>query len=515
MKLCSLCGRELEELAEVCPNCGNKCQGKNSVRIQVPQESGEKDASAVVSPVKTEPPKKKKGGKAKVILIVIVIALLATAIAAGVLYYRWYTNPEQQLLRALDAGDYEEAVEIMEDEPSVRRSDALEKQLKKRIADIKSGFTDESITYEEAKAKLEAMEDLEVKKLASELKEVRAYVDKLNKSRTNFATAESFFKTGDYADAIKNYRKVIEEDPKYAVSAEKLTEAVNKYRDENLAKAAEYAQTQLYTEAIGQLQEALEVIPEDAKITEQIRIYEKDHGEKLKADALQDAQAYAEKGDYLNAVKTLENIIGKLGSDAEMSSAYNQYSQQYVAGVITEVDGKVSQKDFDSAVSSLHSALKNLPGNEVLTNKLKEVEAKQPISITELLAVNTGYWEEWNSGNPTDPFGNDYSGACNYVVFVGYDLLSKNLDHYAEYRLYGKYTMLTGTIATHIDSPENKINRLQIFADDKLVYNSPNLGRKTDAIDFSIDVSGVEYVKIVVFTEAWAKAILSDVQLWP
>ena len=39
---------------------------------------------------------------------------------------------------------------------------------------------------------------------------------------------------------------------------------------------------------------------------------------------------------------------------------------------------------------------------------------------------------------------------------------------------------------------------MKIYADDKLVYTSPAIGRKTDLVNFNADISGADYIKIVV-----------------
>lgn len=162
--------------------------------------------------------------------------------------------------------------------------------------------------------------------------------------------------------------------------------------------------------------------------------------------------------------------------------------------------------------SLLKKAIAVVPDSTTLSDKLQNAEEHKPISITTLREINSGEWGTWNTGSPIDPFENDYSSACNYVILGGREW---ERDSYIEYRLYGKYSILSGTVATHIESEDGRISRLQIYADDVLIYTSADLGRKTDAIPFSVDVSGAEYIKIVVHTDYRAVSILSNVELWP
>lgn len=408
---------------------------------------------------------------------------------------------------------YDTAIRIMEEYVPTDEYESLSEKLLNRIEGIKKSFIDETLEYASAKMELDTIRKINLDTTFSELNAVEKYIDRLNASRTNFATAESFYATGDFAEAIRNYRLVIEEDASHAAAIEKLADAVSQYRDEILSKATEYANAELYTDAIALLNESLEFIPNDTKITEQIRIYEKNNADQLKADALDIAADYAKSGDYLNACKALNTVMKSQTTDAELVSAYNRYSNQYAAQIIGEADEKVTEQDFDGAISILKVALKELPGNTKLSGKLDEVEAKSPISITSLTAINSDEWGQWNAGIAADPFGNDYTNACNYVQVKA----TNGIKPYAEYRLYGKYTILTGIVAPHADYKEASVCCIQVYADDKLVYTSPEITRKSDAVTFEINVAGAEYIRFEVQRDMayYCPIILSDVKLWP
>ena len=47
-----------------------------------------------------------------------------------------------------------------------------------------------------------------------------------------------------------------------------------------------------------------------------------------------------------------------------------------------------------------------------------------------------------------------------------------------------------------------------MYADDTLVFSSPNIGRKTDMQSYQVDVTGAEYIKIVVDTTEDGDAIM-------
>ena len=243
MKYCTSCGKELRDNAKFCTVCGAKCSENPENSFQtpdVPQEppkeeilSHEEPSSAdntppsdIVTPAEntdSETPisqdepeqhgesvipakgEKKPLPKGKIILFSILGAVLIVAIIFATLFVNWYTSTEQQILRALDSEDYDAAIVIMEEDVSARDSKALVDQLKERIFNIKNGFIDGTIEYASAKMELNTIKKLEINGVSADLKTTQTYIDDLNESRTNFATAESFFATGDYAEAITQW----------------------------------------------------------------------------------------------------------------------------------------------------------------------------------------------------------------------------------------------------------------------------------------------------------------------
>lgn len=530
MKYCTSCGAKLNDTAIFCTKCGAKCAAESEIHTidsdnqakcsssAEPTSPKETPSSTTSENVTTAPlPEIKPASKRKLISFVIITIILAFTIVTAVLLFRWYVSTEQQILRALDTGDYDAAVSLMEEYAPSGEGSTLADQLKERLYDIKGRFTEGTTEYAAAKMELAAIDKLGVNEISADLAAVQDYIERLNTSRTSFSTAESFYKTGDYAEAITNYRSVIEDDSNYSLAVEKLADTVNLYRDEVLAKALEYASAELYGDAVAILNEALGIIPDDSTIIEQTRIYEKSHADKLKEDALGVASNYVQNADYLNAIKTLSNILKSQEADADLVSAYNKYCDLYVSQVLEEVSLMLSEKDFEEALSALNTAQRYLPDYTAIQEKLDEVNALKPVLASSLNPVNGGW--TWNDGSPKDTFGNSYSDASNYAIFYPYYNISyKNGNYmgYAEYRLYGNYSSFSVDIAPYADLGENSSGYVQIYADDTLVYTSAEVDRKTDCFTCSVDVSGAEYVEIqVILCDFYGALILSNAQFWP
>ena len=189
--------------------------------------------------------------------------------------------------------------------------------------------------------------------------------------------------------------------------------------------------------------------------------------------------------------------------------------------ILAAADEDVAAGNYNSAISKLNEALNVVGDNEELKAKLKAVQGDKPVSLASLAAINGGW--EWNTGTPTDPFGNTYSSASNFAIFSDSAGESESVDHvdipnygdyievresYAEYRLYGDYKQLSFNVVPNESIGEYLYGSVKVYADDTLVFSSPNIGRKADLQSYQVDITGAEYIKIVVDTTENGDAIM-------
>lgn len=318
----------------------------------------------------------------------------------------------------------------------------------------------------------------------------------------------------DYA-AAEDYEKALSEIAAglavYPDSNELLAKQ-NEYQTENAAhlkastleQADEYASAGDYKSALKTIQLAQSKGTTDSDYIQKTAEYT----EALKNAALETAKQQEQNGDYLNAYQTIKDALDIVGSDTALNVRLTLYEQYYVDAVVAQANEKISAKDYSGARTILNAAIKNLPDNATLTSKLDEISASEPVSLSTFTAINGGF--EFNNTVPEDPFGNDYSDAVNYVVLGRY-----NGGDYAEVRVYGEYSSITMNVAPYKDIGEDATGYVQIYADDVLVQTSPVITRKTDAVSVSANISGADYIKIVVQKDYYGSIILSNILLWP
>lgn len=572
-----------------------------------------------------------KKGKGKLALILVLLVLILIGAGGGFLYYKWYTSPKQQLMRALEKDDDDKVSEILDENPELADNTAVTDNLSDRIKKVRNDFQMEEMEYAEAKRELESIQGMNVSGVATELNDAFDYVERINTSRIHFNTGEQFMNSKDYPNAISEYKQVIEDDLNYNLATEQIKSCTNLFREDSLRKAKAQADAEDYQGAVDVLESALFTLPNDADLSQQLIIYQSALEAKKRSDVFAAADAYASKKQYLEAMNLMDDYLSANASDAEAKSKRQKYYDSYVDYALSQANDKVSAGDYAGAIKVLNSALDNASGERKITDKISEIEdihvqqiieeskvifvekgipeaialledglrqykgneqlqetldayreqhvlnflaaadekmnagdfegaedvvnealgyypseqrlkdklaeiaAKKPVSFKSINVVNGGF--EWNEGVPEDPFGNDYSYAGDYIIFT-YDSRD-NMDvdrekigqyycnmnaQYCEVRLYGEYKSLSGTLAPYTSISTNGYGYVKIYADDKLVYTSKTIKRKTDAFDFKVDLKGVEYLKIVLcvtddylyeYGSLTGALIISNLMLYP
>lgn len=222
------------------------------------------------------------------------------------------------------------------------------------------------------------------------------------------------------------------------------------------------------------------------------------------SSVLTDAQNYATNKNYEAALAVLASASQE---DVRVRSLYAEYQSLYEQQILAEVNSLLSERDFDNADNLIRHALSVIPTSLTLQEIFERVQNSEPIPISKTVCIDSNNWIV-NDGTPIDIFGNSHYSDYYCVVYNSNSVFGEH-NNYAEYRTYGKYTTLTGTI-----SPYQHIERaiVKIYFDDslKITYD---MNKKTDPIDFEFDVTGVDYIRFEVELLWSSGVIFSDVFL--
>ena len=105
--------------------------------------------------------------------------------------------------------------------------------------------------------------------------------------------------------------------------------------------------------------------------------------------------------------------------------------------------------------------------------------------------VNIGTW--------IDTRGNTYINAIKFWVMDSYGMSNSE---YVEYVLSESYNELALTIAAEENSMAGTLSKILVYADGKLIYESPEVGNNTPPIETTLNISNANQLRIVCTTDS-------------
>lgn len=107
-------------------------------------------------------------------------------------------------------------------------------------------------------------------------------------------------------------------------------------------------------------------------------------------------------------------------------------------------------------------------------------------SLRDCVVIDSSYYEG-QVALKKDSFGNLHDGAIR---------LDASNNAYVLYNLNKQYVTFTGAFVAGEDTGSGGVLNVEIYCDDKLVYSKSGITKQTAQLDFSIDVSNVDVLKI-------------------
>lgn len=470
--------------------------------------------AAVQAPVEVNVEKETKEikKKSKAPLIIIILLLVAAIIAGGI----FFIYPR---LSKDDAADSQaESTEIKDnEEKKVELDKDYSRKENKQITQIIEEAESLAATGDYAGALSKIENGLITYSLSERLKaEAEEYKTLLaaQEKEKVLAEAKSYADNSNYESAIYLLRDMLSntEDADYRAAYASYCDA---YEEAVLESAYNKTSDSLYDEAIQDVTDALKVLPESEELKAAKESYYTQKMESIKANALAEAESYSQRGDYMQALDTVNRAMLEVGQDEALKNAAKNYEDAYVQVVIAQADQKVQNQDVEAAKTVIDDALTDLPYNTTLTDYRTDLDRYKSVPLHTLEMHNTmgkfstKYWN-WNNGKAMDKMGNDYSTALNYVVPDCYYGTG------AEYKVDKQYSTISFKAAPHADcsTRADTVAWINIYADNVIRYSIPAITYKSEIIEVkNVDISDAEYIKIEVICEVSTQVILADVVL--
>ena len=334
-----------------------------------------------------------------------------------------------QIVTALESERYSEAMNLVANADK----DNLRVLLVERLNTLLNDFRNRDIEYPEVTIELDVIEQMNVFNLENELSNKRNEFEELNSSRVAFDTAEALLEKSEFVDAINQYKNVIHDDPDYDRAVKGRMNATSAYRIQMIESADDYATSK----------------------------------------------------DYINAIKTLNDALEVLNDDASINEKQILYKNQYKENIISDAEDAFISEGYEAAIVVLRNGLSMLPGDSEIKNAITEYGLYKPVYISNYEVFHKTYSLSIDK-EVMDKYKNEYRHS-----------ISIDKGGSVQYYTNKEYTKFRGIIALPNRDGHSRLHAIiDIYGDDVLLYTSQPSGVNTSPQNFDIDIAGVEMIKI-------------------
>ncbi|MBS6263574.1 MAG: protein kinase [Clostridium sp.] len=208
------------------------------------------------------------------------------------------------------------------------------------------------------------------------------------------------------------------------------------------------------------------------------------------ASSISEAESLAAEQDYLGAVKVIDSALSESASDQELKDKKAEYEEAYADSVIEQADALVAEEKLDEAKTLLNKSVNQVSDNGKIKAKISVIDSLRPVNLNTLHVIDSNRVSE-EEGIFVDSFGNAFDGWFHFK-----NIGSSASDCYAIFNLNQECTTFTGSVTTCQDTGSDEQMIVQIYVDDVLKYTSPQFGKTTGKLDFQVDVTGGQQLKI-------------------
>lgn len=316
-------------------------------------------------------------------------------------------------------------------------------------------------------------------------------------SNTAYEQGVSCYNSGDYENAIMMLSAVAENSKHYDEAQEMLASASANYSADIISTASAYVEKQEHEVALALLQSALAVLPEDAELQNALNRTFDEYKTQVCSTAIAEADAFVSAGNYESAITTINSAVSKVGTDEELSAKMTVYTQGYKEKLFVEARDIYFMDGYQAAINMLVSAQQYIGEDPELLAIISDYQNCMPIEVRSLACIYDylSDFEEWHFENEMQ--------VQDYVKYNNVVSPPKLGTTRITYELNGEYEQLSGTLvwnANHttfrgMSSYMIDKSTLSIYCDEVLVF-SATINDGTREIPFSLPLTGVNYLRI-------------------
>ncbi len=300
-----------------------------------------------------------------------------------------------------------------------------------------------------------------------------------------YQQALSFLENKDYESAIELLQSITQDFSNYSEVAKKLKEVEQLYLNDYLVSADEYLKNKNYDKAlevISKIQSSLQKV--DSVISKKSEI----HIAKLK-DEISKIEGNEKNKDILVYLENY-NTEGLTELEDQIDELREQYKNEFILEA-----RELLNKNFGAAKKQIDEVAKLLPDDKDIKELVNEVSKVKTVNLLSLEEISRTRLYSSENSSIKDVDGNQYNGYIKSFMTGNTGTVNYVLDK--------KYSSFYGKICIAEDQEKGTIvgePKVNIYNGEQLIYSSNVLNYDTKCIDFAVDVSDVDELKIEIVT---------------
>lgn len=336
-----------------------------------------------------------------------------------------------------------------------------------------------------------------------------------DEGETILAEGIAFYDEGDYESAIACFVQLPSDSKQYEEAQSMLEKCENEYSSSIVEKANGYAENGEYEMAINLLNNAGNILPNNAAISAAHNAIFAEYKGIICGDAYSEAEVYVSNGDYPSAIATIDNAVELVGHDDELAARKKVYIDAYVMESISRAETQYVEYDsecIEKSIQIIKSALEIVSGDTRLTSALDFYMENSPTGILSLPCYydSDDLYVFTDIGDAVDSKGTSYDDVIALHAFTWIEI---------DYQ----YSRLTGIYFQNQEYKNSPVkHKLKIYGEQEYSYwGADNLiwegtvNGSSDPIDIDVDISNYKWLEFVI--SEWdfdEHSYISDLQVW-
>ncbi len=302
----------------------------------------------------------------------------------------------------------------------------------------------------------------------------------------------SHFDNEEYDLAVEYFEDVAKIDTAhYSLAQDKINEVdekVEQKRLESVQDKIKEIEEKITDKAFTDAKSALESLEYDFGDMDIVKEAKKKLEDAVLANADESIKQYFSEMDFDGAKNYLSDLMNNFSYD-DLEKKSNSLKDDYINYILEETKKLADGGDYEKAVDMVYPVLQANEDNDDLMKAYNEYRAYTPIYITAM-----EYMASDGESTPYNPNKDNVGTVYDSGLYI---------DGWGEKEFYeifytnGRYKTFSGTVAVAAEQKDDAETKyFEVWGDGVHLYSSSTLGKGSLPEQFSVDISGVQQLKI-------------------